>query len=232
MFRKANCIFVLVTLLSFMSGCMEDRVGRGNDALRIGDYARAISNFSAVLDNNPLNRDARYGLALSYYAIAEEKERIKAGASPLWERTVQEFQVLWNVDSSFKIREAYSNSLFYLAKATLSENSHANVLPLLERSIALDSLNYFSFNLKALIYESLNRTEEAKDLYVYIITKEPKFLSAYINLGNVYWREGDVSSAWDIWSMGLKQDEENSTLLHWTRVAEDSLKALIDAGRL
>lgn len=232
MFRKANCIFVLVTLLSFMSGCMEDRVGRGNDALRIGDYARAISNFSAVLDNNPLNRDARYGLALSYYAIAEEKERIKAGASPLWERTVQEFQVLWNVDSSFKIREAYSNSLFYLAKATLSENSHANVLPLLKRSIALDSLNYFSFNLKALIYESLNRTEEAKDLYVYIITREPKFLSAYINLGNIYWREGDVSSAWDIWSMGLKQDEENSTLLHWTRVAEDSLKALIDAGRL
>ena len=232
MFGKASCILVLVALLSFMYGCMENRVGRGNDALRIGDYARAVSNFSAVLDDNPLNRDARYGLALSYYAIAEEKERIKAGASPLWERTVQEFQVLWNVDSSFKIREAYSNSLFYLAKATLGENSHANVLPLLERSIALDSLNYFSFNLKALIYESLSRTEEAKDLYVYIITKEPKFLSAYINLGNVYWREGDVSSAWDIWSMGLKQDEQNSTLLHWTRVAEDSLKALIDAGRL
>ena len=67
---------------------------------------------------------------------------------------------------------------------------------------------------------------------MYIITKEPRFLSAYINLGNVYWHEGDVSSAWDIWSMGLKQDGQNSTLLHWTRVAEDSLKALIDAGRL
>ena len=232
MFWKASCILVLVALLSLVGGCMENRVNRGNDALRIGDYARAVNNFSAVLDDNPLDRDARYGLALSYYAIAEEKERIKAGTTPLWERTVQEFQVLWNVDSSFKIREAYSNSLFYLAKATLSENSHANVLPLLERSIALDSLNYFSFNLKALIYESLNRSEEAKDLYVYIITKEPRFLSAYINLGNVYWHEGDVSSAWDIWSMGLKQDGQNSTLLHWTRVAEDSLKALIDAGRL
>ncbi len=232
MFWKASCILVLVALLSLVGGCMENRVSRGNDALRIGDYARAVNNFSAVLDDNPLDRDARYGLALSYYAIAEEKERIKAGTTPLWERTVQEFQVLWNVDSSFKIREAYSNSLFYLAKATLSENSHANVLPLLERSIALDSLNYFSFNLKALIYESLNRSEEAKDLYVYIITKEPRFLSAYINLGNVYWHEGDVSSAWDIWSMGLKQDGQNSTLLHWTRVAEDSLKALIDAGRL
>ena len=232
MFWKASCILVLVALLSLVGGCMENRVSRGNDALRIGDYARAVNNFSAVLDDNPLDRDARYGLALSYYAIAEEKERIKAGTTPLWERSVQEFQVLWNVDSSFKIREAYSNSLFYLAKATLSENSHANVLPLLERSIALDSLNYFSFNLKALIYESLNRSEEAKDLYVYIITKEPRFLSAYINLGNVYWHEGDVSSAWDIWSMGLKQDGQNSTLLHWTRVAEDSLKALIDAGRL
>ena len=231
MSRIAHSLLVLCSVLLLCS-CTDNRVGRGNDALRIGDYTRAVNNFSAVLDDNPLDRDARYGLALSYYAIAEQKERIKAGTVPLWERTVQEFQVLWNVDSSFKIREAYSNSLFYLAKATLGENSHANVLPLLERSIALDSLNYFSFNLKALIYESLERSEEAKDLYVYIITKEPKFLSAYINLGNVYWREGDVSSAWDIWSMGLKQDEKNPTLLHWTRVAEDSLKSMIASGRL
>ena len=229
---KVHCSIALVFLLSLLGGCKDNRTGRGNDALRIGDYARAVSNFSAVLDDNPLDRDARYGLALSYYTIAEDKERIKAGTATLWERTVQEFQVLWNVDSSFKIREAYSNSLFYLAKATLGENSRANVLPLLERSIALDSLNYFSFNLKALIFESLERTEEARDLYIYTITREPRFLSAYINLGNLYWREGDVSSAWDIWSMGLKQDAQNSTLLHWTRIAEDSLKAMIDAGKL
>ena len=232
MFWKVHCTIALVFLLSILGGCKDNRTGRGNDALRIGDYARAVSNFSAVLDDNPLDRDARYGLALSYYAIAEDKERIKAGTAPLWERTVQEFQVLWNVDSSFKIREAYSNSLFYLAKATLGENSRANVLPLLERSIALDSLNYFSFNLKALILESLDRTEEARNLYIYTITKEPQFLSAYINLGNLYWREGDVSSAWDIWSMGLKQDGQNATLLHWTRIAEDSLKSMIDAGTL
>jgi len=232
MFWKVHCTIALVFLLSLLGGCKDNRTGRGNDALRIGDYARAVSNFSAVLDDNPLDRDARYGLALSYYAIAEDKERIKAGTAPLWERTVQEFQVLWNVDSSFKIREAYSNSLFYLAKATLGENSRANVLPLLERSIALDSLNYFSFNLKALILESLDRTEEARNLYIYTITKEPQFLSAYINLGNLYWREGDVSSAWDIWSMGLKQDGQNATLLHWTRIAEDSLKSMIDAGTL
>ena len=232
MFWKVHCTIALVFLLSLLGGCKDNRTGRGNDALRIGDYARAVSNFSAVLDDNPLDRDARYGLALSYYAIAEGKERIKAGSAPLWERTVQEFQVLWNVDSSFKIREAYSNSLFYLAKATLGENSRANVLPLLERSIALDSLNYFSFNLKALILESLDRTEEARNLYIYTIPKEPRFLSAYINLGNLYWREGDVSSAWDIWSMGLKQDGQNATLLHWTRIAEDSLKSMIDAGTL
>ena len=79
MFWKASCILVLVALLSLVGGCMENRVSRGNDALRIGDYARAVNNFSAVLDDNPLDRDARYGLALSYYAIAEEKERIKAG---------------------------------------------------------------------------------------------------------------------------------------------------------
>ena len=231
MVRKKGCVLLFLMLL-FVCGCKDSRTSRGNDALRIGDFDRAVHNFSAVLDDNPLDRDARYGLSLAYYAIAEEQERLKSGTRALWERAVKEFQILWNVDSSLKISETYSNSLFYLAKATWSENTKANVLPMVDRSIELDSLNFFSLNLKALIFEQLLKTEEAKDIYVYIITKEPRFLSAYINLGNVYWREGDVSSAWDIWSMGLKQDAKNPTLLYWTQVAEDSLASLMKAGKL
>ena len=224
-------VAVLLIAIGFCA-CVEDDVARGNEALRIGDYDRAVSNFSKALDMQPANRDARYGLALAYYSIAEESEHLKVPVLDTWQRAVNEFRILSRVDSSGRISGTYSTSLFYLARATLASNAHADVLPLLDKSIALDSANYFSYNLKALVLGNLGRTEEAKKIFIFIVTKNPKFASAYLNLGNIYWSEGDVESAWDIWSMGHEAVPENAGLARWTTVAEDSLKALAIAGEL
>jgi tetratricopeptide (TPR) repeat protein len=224
-------VAVLLIAIGFCA-CVEDDVARGNEALRIGDYDRAVSNFSKALDMQPANRDARYGLALAYYSIAEESEHLKVPVLDTWQRAVNEFRILSRVDSSGRISGTYSTSLFYLARATLASNAHADVLPLLDKSIALDSANYFSYNLKALVLGNLGRTEEAKKIFVFIVTKNPKFASAYLNLGNIYWSEGDIESAWDIWSMGHEALPENAGLARWTAVAEDSLKALAIAGEL
>ena len=59
-----------------------------------------------------------------------------------------------------------------------------------------------------------------------------KQIDAFLNLGNIYWTEGDIESAWDIWSMGHEALPENAGLARWTAVAEDSLKALAIAGEL
>lgn len=224
-------VAVLLIAIGFCA-CVEDDVARGNEALRIGDYDRAVANFSKALDMQPANRDARYGLALAYYSIAEESEHLKVPVLDTWQRAVNEFRILSRVDSSGRISGTYSTSLFYLARATLASNAHADVLPLLDKSIALDSANYFSYNLKALVLGNLGRTEEAKKIFVFIVTKNPKFASAYLNLGNIYWSEGDIESAWDIWSMGHEAVPENAGLARWTTVAEDSLKALAIAGEL
>ena len=212
--------------------CNGNDMNRGDEALRIGDYKRAAKNFSRVLDKDPANRDARYGLAIAYYAIAEDKERLRVSTLAFWERTVREFKILSVVDTSEKSKPMYSTSLFYLARAMLAENAQAKVLPLLDQSIKLDPENYFSYNLKALILAGQGNTEEAKKIYAYIVTREPKFASAYVNLGNLYWNAHDYESAWDIWSMGHEALPQDAVLAKWTRVAEDSLKAMVYSGKL
>lgn len=215
-----------------LCACVGEDLARGNAALKIGDYDRAVVNFSKVLDEVPSDRDARYGLALAYYAIAEDRERIHASTVELWERTVREFEILSRVDSTEKIASAYSSSLFYLARATLEVNPRANVVALLDLSILLDSLNFFSYNLKALLLANKGHGAEAKDIYAYILTKDPTFVSAYVNLGSLYWKEGDIESAWDIWSMGLRENPKDPALIRWTAAAEDSLKAMVLSGQL
>lgn len=228
--------YITVVLFTFMlMSCVNDDIKRGNDALRIGDYERAIANFSKALDVEPANRDARYGLALSYYAEAEQADRIKDSSFVRWSRAAREFKILYGLDSSGSIDANYSTCLFYLARATLGHDASANVLPLLNKSIDLDSLNYFSYNLKGLILSRSNvpgDQNSAKNIFIHIVTREPGFISAYINLGNIYWEEGDVESAWDTWSAGLQKAPTNSSLIYWTQVAEDSLKSMVLSGRL
>ena len=232
LFSRILCATALLLAAAVFSACVERSVERGNTALRIGDFDRAVTNFSKALDDEPANRDARYGLALAYFSIAEDKERLKQPTLEMWEKTVNEFRILSKVDSSESISGTYSTALFYLARATLYKDGHANVLPLLDRSIRLDSANFFSYNLKALLFSNLGRVEEAKKIYAFVVTKEPKFSSAYLNLGNLYWAEGDIGSAWDIWSMGHEALPEDAELSRWTRVAEDSLGAMVRAGEL
>ena len=228
--------YILAPLIAFLLvSCVENDVRRGNDALRIGDYDRAIRNFSKVLDAEPANRDARYGLALSYYAEAEEAEHLRIPTFEHWERASREFRILSNIDSSGRIDANYSTCLFYLARATMAQNAEANVIPLLDKSIQLDSANYFSYNLKALILSNSGNAENvelAKNIFILMLTRKPQFASAYINLGNIYWNEGDVESAWDTWSAGLQHSPQNQSLRYWTSVAEDSLKSMVLSGRL
>jgi len=231
----AGLWLVISWVVCLLTACVDSYVDRGNSALWIGDYDRAISNFSMALDEDPANRDARYGLALSYYAVAEEGERLRLPTFDLWSKAAREFRILSRIDSSGRIDANYSTCLFYLARATATHNGNANVLPLLDRSIALDSANYFSYNLKGLILArsgSPADVDEAIKIFIHIVTHEPAFISAYVNLGNIYWDSGDVASAWDIWSMGLKRAPGDAALVHWTKVAEDSLKAMVLSGEL
>ena len=229
------CHIMIVLFAFFLLFCVKEDIKRGNDALRIGDYERAIANFSKALDVEPANRDARYGLALSYYAEAEQADRFNDSSFDRWNRTAREFKILYGLDSSGSIDANYSTCLFYLARATLNHDASANVLPILDKSIALDSLNYFSYNLKGLILarsRAPGDLNSAKNIFIHIVTREPGFISAYINLGNIYWEDGDVESAWDTWSAGLQKAPTNNALIYWTQVAEDSLKSMVLSGRL
>ena len=222
--RTLSLAFVASFVLLILDACSND-MERGEQALEIGDYARAQKSFARVLDKNPKDFEARYGSALAHYGIAEEEERAGRSNALLWRNSYEEFRILWHVDSSETVRPMYSNCLFYLARATLAENPRADVMNLLAQSVKLDPTNYFSLNLQALLYESLGYKKRSEETFIYIVTKFPKFAEAYFNLGNLYWKRGDIEDAWDIWSMGLENVPQNDDLLYWTAVAEDSLKA-------
>lgn len=219
--KRKKLRFLLLFCALSVAGCRSS-LELGNEALRIGDFDRAARKFSEALDENPANRDARYGLALSLFGKAEAAEKVGNHSVKLWMRTLTEFRILSNIDSSVA-KKMHSSALFYLARARTLENPQSKILGILNESLALDSTNYFSWNLKALALQGAGDAEGAKKIFSWIISENPDFSPAYSNLGNLYWEAGNVEDAWDIWSIGSLRFPENHHLEFWTRVAEDSL---------
>lgn len=216
-------VLYLLLCCFFIWSCRGDLYEKGEKTLAIGDFNRSVSYFSMVLDDDPLFMKARYGLALAYFGLAEEMERRGENALPFWQKAYDEFRILERANALVGYEKLYSTCLFYWARATLAVHPEASVLSVLDHSISLDSSNYFSYNLKALVLQAQGQNSLAQQIFIYIIAKDPQFIAAYSNLGNLYWEKKDFENAWDVWSMGLEKYPNDSYLKTWTQRAQDSL---------
>ncbi|MDD7299656.1 Tetratricopeptide repeat-containing protein [Fibrobacter intestinalis] len=223
-FFRIICVALFLGFAFGVAGC-NSLEQSGSEALQVGDYDRAMKAFSAALDKRPADRNARYGMALACFGKAESAEKIGQHSVELWTKTLSEFAILAKIDSSLA-REMHSSALFYLARAKVEENPRAKVLGILNRSLDLDSTNYFSLNLKALVLQKMGENDLAQKIFTGILSENPDFAPAYSNLGNLYWELGSVEDAWDVWSLGAAQFPQNRHLQRWMKVAEDSLKAM------
>lgn len=215
-------IFILALCLA---GCESSSWGkRGQAALQVGDYARAQMCWSHVLDASPANVEARTSFAMAVFSEAQEREREHGQADSLWEASRSAFRILLRLDSSQTTRALASTTLFQVSRRRMSAERLADAARLLHEAVRLDSTNWFAWNLLALTSENLGQDERAQALYEQILVRQPTFVTAYINLGNLQWRRGQIGEAWESWSLGLEQDSANTYLQQWTARAEEELR--------
>ena len=69
------------------------------------------------------------------------------------------------------------------------------------------------FNILALSYKAVGRTEEAIKIFLFLIEKLPKLIAYKINLGNLYLNSGKLSEAKEIFLEILKLHPKNENVL-------------------
>lgn len=197
---------------------------RGQSALEIGDYSRAAQAWAHVLDAQPADAEARYGLAMALFSSARQMDQERRASAPMWDSCWHEFQILLRLDSSRTVKAMASTSAFQVAKNQVESEQYSQASMLLRRSIALDSSNWFAWNLQGLALEGLGQSAQAQIAYETVVAKEPSIIAAYVNYGNLQWRQGHIAEAWEIWSLGLERDSTNAYLQYWVSLAERKLK--------
>lgn len=208
----------------FLVACSGGDRERGRVALQIGDYQRAQEAWNNILDQHPDDPEARTGVAMACFSAAQEKEREHLDADSAWWESLRTFRILLRIDSSRTNRGLASTSLFQVARRRLAAERPDDAVRLLHEAVRLDSTNWFAWNLLALANESLGQDARALELYEHIIVHEADFVTAYVNLGNLQWRRGEILAAWENWSLGLELDSTNTYLQQWTARAEEQLR--------
>lgn len=133
----------------------------------------------------------------------------------------------------FILNLSYGQSNFIRGEELLMQNKPAQALKFLENSIAEDPAHVLAFLYLGIVYEQLNRSDDAITAYRRILGRGGD-LAACIsaNLGNVYFRKGNFEYAEQFYSQALSADSVYSSAYLGranTRIKTGALKdAVVD----
>ena len=216
-------LFYALGFAVFFIGCSTDNQTQvGFDALAIDDFSRSKKIFNLILDEDPKNSRARYGLAVSWYKEGQAFQKLQKANSTHWEKAEHNFSILAKTDTTVNVSSWHSMCLYYLAKNSLTNNPSGS-LKLLNQSIKLDSENTFALQLKALISFELEQYSTAIELWNRLTIINETDTQAWISLGKTYWKIGEYNDALIHWELGLEQNPNNQTLNSWVDFAQENL---------
>lgn len=195
---KKNIIIIIIIALniSFLIGCSSEE-SKGEVALKLGDYKRAIGFFNRALDKNPANYRARVGLAHAYiqeFDIKKDKLSIQEQDS-LIDLCVNELSAALSINPEVKLKKETSQILYRKAKILLEKGDTLLALKTLNKSLKLDKKNIASLNLSGIIFYKLGRSDIAQDYFLNIILIDSTNANAYYNLSIIALESGDLKKA-------------------------------------
>jgi len=102
---------------------------------------------------------------------------------------------------------------YRIGESYLSLNKTENALPWLKKAVKLAPYNLEFRNKLATVYASMNQITEAEKEWNFIMKENPKLITAYTNLGYIKLNQGMSAEAFRLFSIGVKLDPDNESLL-------------------
>lgn len=210
-FRKMKILnrlafFLTIILLS----CQSDDVGLAEQCVKIKDWDRAQRLYEPILDRDPTNPKLRLGYSLSLYSSAQMLK--DSARCSKWKKVDQSLTILVGLDSSKNIKQMWADTQVELADCELDQARTQDALDLIDFALKLDSQNTDALDLKAFIYESMEKWPLAQKSYEQLRRIDPKNVQNYIALARVRASQFDTIGALDYVFEGLKVDSTQNEL--------------------
>lgn len=217
----------LRTLPALLAACLALGCDRGlamaKECHRIGDYPRAKRLFEAEIDRDPTSFEARYGYAIVLQELALRRKALAQDGAEDWLEVVKAYEVTSKLGEGGAFAGNWAIALFHLANKLYLQEKHAAALEYLAQARRLEPKNKYVLNLAGIVEYSLGRYKEAQETFEYLLAVDPRFVSAYLNLGNVLWESGQEDAALVTWKQALTMSPGNQSIIRRIETALQSI---------
>ncbi|HLP43194.1 MAG TPA: tetratricopeptide repeat protein [Fibrobacteria bacterium] len=206
----------------FLTGC-DGGLAMAKECHRIGDYPRAKRLFEAEIDRDPTSFEARYGYAIVLQELLLGRKALGQDHAEDWLEVVKAYEVTSKLGEGGAFAGNWAIALFHLANKLYLQEKHESALEYLAQARRLEPKNKYVLNLAGIVEYSLGRYKEAQETFEYLLAVDPRFLSAYLNLGNVLWESGQEDAALVTWKQALTMSPGNQSIIRRIETALHSI---------
>ncbi|MGL1900809.1 MAG: tetratricopeptide repeat protein [Fibrobacterales bacterium] len=211
---------LLMQLLVFGCGSIESDARR---SLQMEDYQRAERLYTRALDGDPLNGALRLEYIEALIGVIDFYDTLTVKHAYFLDRLVGESTIATHVALPLQKRDSIVGVLYAKGYSYYSQNSYGDAERYFSAAYALKGTDVEVNNVLALTCSKLRQDERTIALFTDLLNHYPRFVSAYINLGNHYWAKGDVEEAYITWSLGIEVAPNDFYLKKWVQIAHDEL---------
>lgn len=225
--------------LDFYNKAYQLREGRRNIELlldmavfydELGKEHLAIEKFKEVIDINPEDARAYYGLAMTFDNDMEYDDAIKLykKAIELDDKYDRAYFFLANaydetgekekaIESYKKVNELNPEDYWaYVNLGVIYEEQNQNLLAkeATEKALEIEPSHYKALFNMGVILKNLGSLEESKLYYIKAIEKEPHYPYSYLNLGVIFIEEEEYKKAIEVFGQGIDNNPDEASLFY------------------
>jgi Flp pilus assembly protein TadD len=195
-------------------------VKQANLLLESGDYLGARKRYKKVINRDPENFSAHFGLGLSYCAETIFKTDLGMAKTEDWHPAIYHMTIAMNLNENDQVKKTLAILHFNLGTFFKKENNLEAAIESIRQAVAYDPTLLKALNLLGAMYHERGNLEEAEYYYKKSIAVKPDYAMAHFNLGAIAWVRKDFEAAVSYFQKAASLDPENTYFQNWLVKAE------------
>jgi len=193
---------------------------QANLLLESGDYLGARKRYKRIINKDPENFSAHFGLGMSYCAETIFKTDLGMAKTEDWHPAIYHMTIAMNLNENDQVKQTLAILHFNLGTFFKKENNQDAAIESLKQAVAYDPTLLKALNLLGAMYHESGNLEDAEYYYKKTIELRPDYAMAHFNLGAIAWARKDFEAAVSYFQKAVSLAPENTYFQNWLAKAE------------
>lgn len=219
----AATLFLIVVVIFFINFNTQSlrSVKKANILLEAGDFLGARKIYERIVEKEPKNFSAHYGLGMSWCAETIYKTELGMAKPQDWYTAIYHMTIAMNLKKNDQVQKTLAILHFNLGTCYKKLNDPDAALKLIEQAVSFDPTLLKALNLLGAMYHERGNFEKAEFFYRKTIEVKPDYAMAHFNLGALAWAKGDYPGAVTCFQKAALLAPENTYFKGWLTKAHE-----------